>query len=162
VADLARVPLAADLAPGAVGEPGAGAAPEVATVPDPIAAPGAPGPPAPRETLASDGPLLDPAGYRLRIVRDAAAALSLVLGALLVLSLVARPGPTGDVLSATGAPGGAAGDPRGGPGILVPAGGDADGAGTGIAASPDPGGTTGPGPIPTPTPGPSASARPVP
>jgi hypothetical protein len=159
-------------------------APEGATAPDPVTASTvstssdpaalrvAPGPPAPREAAAPDGLALDPAGYRLRVVRDAAATLSLVLGAILVLSLVARPAPAGEVPSATDLPGGAAGDPGGAPGVLAPAGGGAagragDGAasggtGRGIAPLPAPGGTSGPTPIPTRTPGASASVRPVP
>ncbi len=90
--------------------------------------------------------LLDPFGYRLRLVRDAAAALAVLVGAVLVGSLLAGPAPTGDVLSATGAPDAAA-DPRGSPGLLLPG-----------AAGPGVGST----PIPTPAPSgaPGASSDP--
>jgi hypothetical protein len=102
----------------------------------------------PVDAPAADGPLLDPAGYRLRLVRDAAAALALLVGVVLVGSLLARPAPTGDVLSATGAPGAA--DPRGAPGLLLP------------DPSPDPVASFGPTLSPSPTPGSSATAEPAP
>lgn len=63
-----------------------------------------------------DHVLLDPAGMRIRLVRDAAAALCLIAAAVLVGSTLAPRAPTGAVLSATGIPGGAAGAPDGGPG----------------------------------------------
>ena len=135
--------------------------------PDPRVAPGAP---APREAAAVGGLVLDPVGYRLRLVRDAAAALSLVIGAVLVLSLVAQPAPAGAVLSATGAPGAEAGDPRRAPGVLlspaadpggVSAGAPSDGAGS-AAASPAPGGSSAPAAIPAPTEAASSPARPAP
>ncbi len=93
----------------------------------------------PADAPVADGPLLDPAGYRRRLVRDAAAALALVAWVVLVGSLLVRPAPTGDVLSATGAPGGAA-----------------------AATSPSPAASSGPAPSPSPTAGTSARAEPVP
>lgn len=95
----------AEAAPPTVAEPGptTANAPEPPSATDPLPRRTAP-PRPPADTPGPAGPLLDPAGYRLRLIRDAAAALALLAGVVLVGSLLARPAPTGDVLSATGAP----------------------------------------------------------
>jgi hypothetical protein len=104
----------------------------------------------PVDAPAADGPLLDPAGYRLRLVRDSAAALAFLVGVVLVGSLLARPTPTGDVLSATGAPDApGAADPRGAPGMLLP-------------DPPAPVAPSEPALSPSPTPGSSATTEPAP
>jgi hypothetical protein len=149
--------------------------PPPATAPEPPPATGSLSPrtlkpPPTTDAPAWDGPLLDPAGYRLRLIRDAAAALALLAGVVLIGSLLAWPAPTGDVLSATGARGDGA-DPRGAPGLLLPDADDAGGdpartepgpAGSGDAPSASSAASSGPATSPSPTAGTSVRAEPVP
>jgi DNA polymerase-3 subunit gamma/tau len=142
--------------PGRVPGPGPSAAPAPAASPVPPAAAPAQAAVAGAQPPATlDAPLLDPAGFRIRLVRDAAAVLTLAVGAVLAGSLLGGAGRDGAVLSATGGPGAPAGDPRGAPGMALPA------VSRGPDAASPPAGDVA-GSSPSATPALDASAAPVP
>ncbi len=115
--------------------------------PAPASAPPAAHVIAPAIPARSQGSIADPAWYRLRLVRDAAAALALVVAVGLAAAVVAGERPEGAVLSATSAPA----DPRGAPATHLS---ESVPSAAGNPSSP-------PGAAGSPSPTPAASGRPV-
>ncbi len=104
----------------------------------------------PRQAVEDDDllPIAEPYAFRVRLIRDAAAALCLVALLVVAATTLAPSPPTGAVLSATGVPGpGSVGADAGAGLVGVP----------GDAAPPAavPSGASAPTPSPTPTPSPA-------